>query len=93
MKNHNTDSSNSLLHFPCDFVLKVFGRASDTFEIETLSIIRAYVEDIPENAVKSRPSKDGKYLALTITLPIDSKEQLDAIYEKLSSNPEILMVL
>lgn len=93
MTNDDINQSQSLLHFPCDFVIKIFGAASDKFELQTLSIIRRHIQDIAENAIKSRLSKDGKYLALTITMPIDSREQLDAIYQELSSNPLVLMVL
>lgn len=90
---NDTNQSQSLLQFPCEFVIKIFGHTHDEFELQALTIIRHHVEDLAENAIKSRVSKDGKYLALSITLPIDSREQLDAIYQALSSNPLILMVL
>lgn len=93
MTNDDKNQSPSLLHFPCEFVIKIFGPASDEFELQTLTIIRRHIKDIAENALKSRLSKDGKYLALTITMPVDSREQLDSIYQELSSNPLILMVL
>lgn len=93
MTNDNTNPPESLLHFPCEFVIKIFGNASNEFEIQALTIIRRHIQDLAEDAIKSRLSKDGKYLALTITMPIDSREQLDAIYQELSSNPMILMVL
>lgn len=93
MTNDNTNPSQSLLHFPCEFVIKIFGHASNEFELQALTIIRHHIQDLAENAIKSRLSKDGKYLALTITMPIDTREQLDAIYQELSSDPMILMVL
>jgi putative lipoic acid-binding regulatory protein len=94
MTHDNTNQeAPSLLHFPCEFVIKIFGKASDEFELQALTIIRAHVEDIAEDAIKSRLSKDSKYLALSITVPLDSREQLDAIYRDLSSNPLILMAL
>lgn len=81
------------LHFPCEFVIKVFGIASSDFEINVLAIIRNYIHDLQENCIRSRTSKDGKYLSLTITLPVDSREQLDSIYRELSSSSHVLMVL
>ncbi len=93
MTNDETNPSQSLLQFPCEFVIKIFGNAHEEFEVQALTIIRHHIKDLAENAIKSRLSKDGKYLALTITMPIDSREQLDAIYRELSSNPLILMVL
>ena len=87
------NTSTELLHFPCEFVIKVFGMSSDEFEVNVLGIIRNHVKELSENSIKNRTSKDGKYLALTITMPVDSREQLDAIYRELSSNPHVLMVL
>lgn len=83
----------TLLTFPCEFVIKVFGMASDQFEVEVLTIIRKHVADLRENALRSRPSKDKKYLALTITIHAESKEQLDDIYRDLSASPHVLMAL
>lgn len=83
----------SALTFPCEFVLKIFGLANDEFEISALAIIRKHVSDIRENAIVTRLSKDKKYLALTVTLHIDSREQLDNLYRELSAAPQVMMVL
>lgn len=88
-----TTPSESALSFPCDFAIKVFGIRSDEFEINVLSIIRKHVKDLSETAITSRPSKDGKYLALTIAIHADSRQQLDAIYQDLTASPFILMAL
>jgi putative lipoic acid-binding regulatory protein len=94
MTNEDTNNhTQSLLQFPCDFVIKIFGAASDEFEMQALTIIRHHIKDIREDAIKSRLSKDNKYLALTITLYVESREQLDVLYKELSANPQILMVL
>lgn len=87
------DNSESLLHYPCDFVLKVFGHVNDEFESTVLTMLRQHVADLRADAIRSRPSKDGKYLALSITLTVTSKEQLDNIYKDLSSNPQVIMAL
>lgn len=79
--------------FPCEFPIKVFGIRSDEFEINVLSIIRKHVPDLKENAIQNRSSKEGKYLALTITLFVESREQLDAIYQDLTKSPYVLMAL
>ncbi len=82
-----------LLVFPCEFEIKIFGNASDQFEIEVLSIIRKHVQDLGEDAIRCRLSKDKKYLALTIKINAQSKSQLDDIYRDLSSSPHVLMSL
>lgn len=82
-----------LLNFPCEFIIKVFGLATDEFETAVITIIRNHVTDVREDAFRSRPSKDGKYLAMTITVNVENREQLDDIYRSLSTNPLILMAL
>lgn len=85
--------SETLLTFPCEFAIKIFGNKNDAFETAVISIIRKHCDDLTENAFSYRPSKDNKYLAMTVTITAKSKEQLDSIYVELSSNPNVLMVL
>lgn len=84
---------NTLLKFPCDFTIKVFGIASEEFEAAVFGIIHRLVPNLSDRAIQSRPSESGKYLALSITVYVDSKSQLDSIYQALSSSPLVLMVL
>lgn len=83
----------TLLKFPCDFPIKVVGQLSDEFEIAVLGIIRKHLPHFSDSAYQARPSNQGKYLALTITVHVMSKEQLDDIYRDLSSSPHVLMAL
>ena len=86
-------TSESLMVFPCEFVIKVFGNANEDFEKIVLEVISKHCETLRENALSYRPSKDGKYLAITVTIDAESKEQLDTIYRDLSANPAVLMVI
>lgn len=79
--------------FPCEFLIKIFGIASNEFEAAAITIIRKHVKELREDAIRTRSSKDGKYLALTITITAESREQLDDIYKELSSDSHILMAL
>jgi len=81
------------LVFPFEFVIKVFGATSNDFPTMVLSIMRKHVANLKDDAVQNRLSKDDKYSALSITFMAESRDQLDAIYRELSSNPLILMVL
>jgi putative lipoic acid-binding regulatory protein len=82
-----------LLTFPCDFTIKVFGIASSEFEEAVLTIIRQHAPNLAENAIQTRSSTNAKYNAMSITVHVDSKEQLDRIYTDLSSSPLVLMAL
>lgn len=83
----------SLLQFPCEYPLKVFGRPEPDFAGAVLDIVRRHVSVLPEHAIRARSSSGGKYTALTITFQATSQPQLDAIYQDLSRAPEVLMAL
>lgn len=78
-------SKESLIEFPCQFPIKVMGKAGDELEIAVLEIFRRHVPDLAEDAIRQRPSSKGNYLGLTITINATSREQLDAIYMDLTA--------
>lgn len=82
-----------LLTFPCDFTIKVFGLGTNEFEVAVLMIIHKHVANFSDRAIQSRASANGKYQALSITVHVTSKAQLDAIYQDLTSSPHVLMAL
>lgn len=79
--------------FPCDFPIKVFGLANDTFEKTVLTIIHKHVPDLAENALRTRASKDGKYLSITVTIHAKNREQVDNIYRELTKSEVVIMAL
>ena len=83
----------TLLEFPCQFPIKAMGKNSPDFDSIVVAIVRQHVTDINEGAVKTRPSKGDKYLAVTVTIEATSKRQLDAIYQGLTDCPDVLMAL
>jgi uncharacterized protein len=86
-------SDETLLEFPCQFPIKVMGKSNLEFDLLVIEIVRRHVPDLHEQAVTSRASKDANYLAVTVTIKATSKAQLDAIYQDLSSHPQVLMAL
>jgi uncharacterized protein len=88
-----TPTSAELWQFPCEFPLKVFGKANSEFEAFVLATLHKYVSDLAEGAIEAKPSRAGNYLAMTIRIHATSKEQLDAIYTELNANPLVLMTL
>ncbi len=83
----------SLLEFPLTFPLKAIGKDTGEFEAIVVEIIRRHVPDLREEAVTTRPSAGGKYIAVTATFVAQSREQLDALYRELSANELVLMLL
>lgn len=75
----------TLLEFPCEFPIKAMGLACDELEIAVLEIVNRHVEDLAEGALRMRPSRNGKYVSITVTIIARSKQQLDAIYMDLTA--------
>jgi hypothetical protein len=87
------DEGEPLLRFPCDFPIKVMGRADPGFEALVVQIVRRHAPDLGEGAVSSRVSSGGRYLSVTLTVRAEGRAQLDAIYRELSAHPDVLMSL
>lgn len=83
----------SIMTFPCQFPIKVMGMAEDNFDITVVNIVRKYAPDLSEGAVKSRLSKEGKYISVTVTVEAESRQQLDNIYLELTAHEKVLMAL
>jgi putative lipoic acid-binding regulatory protein len=88
-----SDSSESLLRFPCRFPIKAMGLAEPGFDDLVVAIVRAHAPDLHEGAVVTRPSKGGKWLSVTVTIQATSRAQLDAIYQALSDHEKVVMAL
>ncbi len=93
IKGKQRNMTDTLLNFPCEFVIKAFGLKNEDFEKAVLSIINTHCKDLAENALNYRPSQDNKYLSISIKINAESKEQLDTLYRELSADSHVLMVL
>ncbi len=82
-----------LIEFPCRFPIKVMGRDEIEFEAHVLQIISAHVDDISPDDIALRPSKNGNYLSVTVTVDTHSQEHLDRIYRTLTASERVLYVL
>lgn len=83
----------TLLEFPCDFPIKIMGKNHVDFEAAVITIFNQHVDDFGEHALKSRESKNGNYLSITVTISAQSQSQLDNIYQDLSSHELVMMAL
>lgn len=83
----------SLLEFPCEYPIKVFGHNDLDFDAVAVEIVRRHVPDLREGAVRTAESRRGNYLSVTITIEASSREQLDDIYRDLTASEHVLMAL
>jgi len=83
----------TLLEFPCEFPLKVMGKAEDTLAQVVLEIVTRHAPDFDGATMEMRASSGGNYVSITCTVIATSKPQLDAIYMDLTSHPLVKVAL
>jgi len=83
----------SLIKYPCHFPIKIVGLYTPSYRKQVIELVRVHAQDLNEERIKERHSKNKKYLSLGITVYAQSREQLDAIYCALSACDEVSWVL
>lgn len=87
------DSKETLIEFPCDFPLKIMGRADGNLAQAVLEIVTRHAPGFDGATMEMRASSGGNYVSLTCTVLATSKPQLDALYMELTSHPLVKVVL
>ena len=83
----------SLIEYPSLFPIKVMGENVDGFVHAVTHIARQFDPAFDASTIELRDSKAGKYLGVTVTVTVTSREQLDELYRTLSSHPMVKVVL
>jgi len=83
----------SLIQYPCHFPIKVLGAAVEGFLESMIQIATHFDPTFDPTTVEQRPSKNGNYLGLTLSVHVTSREQLDEVYRTLSTHPMVKVVL
>jgi hypothetical protein len=81
------------LEFPCTFPIKAMGLSDTDFDLLVVEIVTRHTGPLSEGAVTLRPSSNGKYVSVTVTIRAESKQQLDAVYRELTAHERVLMAL
>ena len=83
----------NLLEFPCRLEIKAMGRQSPEFEGQISAIVNRHLSGASILGTRAHCSRQGRYVSVTCVIHAASREQLDAIYLDLNSEPEVLMTL
>lgn len=83
----------TLIDFPCDFPIKIIGIVNEEFTSIIVNIIKKHLPKFDEQKIEMKGSSGGKYISLTCTVHVVSKNQLDDLYRELSSHPMTKFVL
>ena len=85
--------TDSLIEYPCDFPLKIFGKQQSGFAQAVLEVVTKHDPGFLASSMEMRASKTAKYVSLTCTIRATSRVQLDATYQDLCDHPMVTMVL
>ena len=81
----------SLIEYPSEFPVKIVGLHNDSLRPDVEKILAdAAVEVV---GITERPSSEGNYLSLTVTLVVTSREQLDDLYQRFTALEDVRWVL
>lgn len=83
----------SLIEYPCDFPLKIFGQQQAGFAQAVLEVVNKHDPNFLAASMEMRASRNARYISLTCTVRATSREQLDSIYQELCDHPMVVMVL
>jgi putative lipoic acid-binding regulatory protein len=86
-------TDDSLLSFPCDLPIKIFGRNQQDFRSTVLAIAQSHFPELSNEDVTEQRSREDTFLSLTINVRAKSRNQVDAAYRELTSVSCVLIVL
>ena len=69
------------LEFPQDFTFKVIGDNTPHFEFDVEEIFVSY----PERIITAKISANQKYISYSVAVRLESYEELEALYAKISA--------
>lgn len=87
------DGSASLIEYPSEFPIKVMGARVEGFVQTIVGVARRFDPTLDAARIELRPSRAGNYLSVTLMVTATSREQLDGLYQALSSHPLVKVVL
>ena len=85
--------TDTLLEFPCSFPIKALGEDDADFKLQVVTLVAEHASFDPQQDVRSLPSRNGRFLSVTVTIEAQSQEQLDDIYRSLHAAKCVLMAL
>ncbi len=93
MSDEIVEKEETLFEFPCQYGIKAMGKFTNELDITVMEIVSRHAPDTHNHKVQKKPSKDGNYVSITVTIEAQSKKQLDAIYQDLVDHPHVLYAL
>ena len=81
------------IEFPCDYPIKVLGRAAPDFRELVVEVVRRHAPDLDELSVSVQASGKGRFMSVRMTIRATGKPQLQALHGDLLETGRVQMVL
>ncbi len=79
--------------FPGTFTITVMGRAEAVLESKVPAILRKLGRRVHIDRMRTRPSSQGNYMAVTVDFDCERREHYDAAHAALRADPDIRYTL
>ncbi|UOD32103.1 DUF493 family protein [Massilia violaceinigra] len=87
------EPTESLIEYPSDFPIKVMGATHDDFAATIVDVVLEFDPTFHIGRMEVRPSPQGNYTGLTVTVRATSREQLDDLYRALHAHHMVKIVM
>ncbi|NHZ63775.1 DUF493 family protein [Massilia genomosp. 1] len=87
------EPTESLIEYPSDFPIKVMGPTHDDFAATIIDVVLEFDPTFHIGRMEVRPSPQGNYTGLTVTVRAISREQLDDLYRALHAHHMVKIVM
>jgi putative lipoic acid-binding regulatory protein len=79
--------------FPCPYVFKVIGKASNTFTARVVAEVRTELKLEQDPPYHCRTARNGGHISVTLEPTCASAQEVIALYARLSGLDELVMLL
>ncbi len=86
-------ADDSPLEFPCRYPVKAMVRTSAEARTAVLTAISRHTEFSHGDDVRVRPSRNGRFESITVTVEATSREHLESIYAEVRQLDAVVMML
>ena len=88
-----TEQEPPKIEFPCEYPIKVLGRAGEDFESVILEVFERHAPGFDEERITVRASSKGTFTAMTVIITATGTTQLEALHEDLLATGMVQMVI
>ncbi len=88
-----TEQEPPKIEFPCEYPIKVLGRASDSYETVVFEVFERHAPGFDRDKVTQRASGKGTFTAITVIIIATGTDQLEALHSDLMATGQVQMVI